>query len=86
MASMGVGGVERDPLSGILSTNPLAVGATVYGNGTLAPTRGPVDISGYRERDLALRRLSQQARYDATQAMMQQLFGSAAGAIPQRKA
>lgn len=86
MASMGVGGVERDPLLGVASTNPLAVGRTVYGNGTLAPTRGPVDISGYRERDLTLQRLSQRARYDATKAIMEQLFGSAAGSIPQRRA
>lgn len=61
-------GMERDPLLGVLSTNPFAIGATVYGNGTQAPTSGPVDISGYRERDLKKRR--QQAMNAATQAAM----------------
>lgn len=31
--------------------NPYAVGNKVYGSGRFFPTSGPVDKSGYRERD-----------------------------------
>lgn len=77
-------GMEYDPLLGVASTNPLATGAPVYANGTMAPTRGPVDISGYRERDLKLKRLRQDARQTATQQMMQQAIGPAGGGLPGR--
>jgi hypothetical protein len=77
-------GVEQDPLLGVISTNPFAVGAPVYGNGTMQPTRGPVDISGYRERDLKLQRLRQQARQAATAQMMNQVLGTAGGGLPGR--
>lgn len=32
--------------------NPYAVGNKIYGGGRSFPTSGPVDPSGYRERDL----------------------------------
>lgn len=84
MQSMGVGGVERDPLLGFMSTNPLAVGSTVYGNGTQAPTRGPVDPSGYAERDLTLKGIRSRALASTQQRMMQQLFGAPQGQLSER--
>jgi len=52
------------------SFNSYAAGAKVYGSGRSNPTSGPVDPSGYRERDLKtkakrnalLRRLKAQAK------------------------
>lgn len=77
-------GMEYDPLLGVASTNPLATGAPIYANGTMAPTRGPVDRSGYAERDLKLRRMKQQARQTATQQMMNSAIGPAGGGLPGR--
>lgn len=34
------------------SLNPYAVGNKIYGGGRSFPTMGPVDPTGYRERDL----------------------------------
>lgn len=34
------------------SFNPYSVGDKIYGGGRSFPTSGPVDLSGYRERDL----------------------------------
>lgn len=40
--------IRRD---GMISFNPYVSGDVIYGNGTTAPTSGPVDKTGYRERD-----------------------------------
>lgn len=70
---------EVDPILGLRSANPFATGTPVYGNGTSAPTRGPVDISGYRERDLMLQGARKRALATAQQQMQQQLFGGPMG-------
>tara|TARA_R110002049_G_scaffold233946_2_gene407235 strand:- start:90 stop:332 length:243 start_codon:yes stop_codon:yes gene_type:complete len=77
-------GMEYDPLLGVASTNPLATGAPVYGNGTMQPTRGPVDRSGYAERDLKLRRMRAQAQSTANKQMMNMAIGPAGGGLPGR--
>jgi hypothetical protein len=47
--------------------NPYAAGAKIYGGGRYNPTMGPVDKSGYAERDrkLAVRRNALQAKLKA---------------------
>ena len=37
---------------GFLSYTPYVAGQTIYGNGSFAPTAGPVDPSGYLARDV----------------------------------
>jgi len=47
--------VEKNPSLGTYSYNEYATGAKRYGNNaSLAPTTGPVDKTGYRERDAAI--------------------------------
>jgi hypothetical protein len=75
---------EVDPLLGVHSANPFATGRPVYGNGTQAPTSGPVDISGYRERDLKLQGIQKRALATVQQRMMQQLFGAPQGQLSER--
>jgi len=50
--------LNRDPLSGAIRENPKAIGPKRYGlNRSTTATSGPVDKTGYRERDRdALRR------------------------------
>lgn len=47
--------------------NEYAAGAKIYGSGRYNPTMGPVDKTGYRERDrkLAVRRNALQAKLKA---------------------
>lgn len=46
-------GVSRDPLSGAVRSNQAATGKKLYGPGlSTRATAGPVDKTGYRERDL----------------------------------
>jgi hypothetical protein len=54
---------------GAPSFNEYAAGAKVYGGGRYNPTMGPVDKSGYRERDrkLSVRRNALQAKLKAGQ-------------------
>lgn len=51
-------GSERDPKLGTFQFTPYAAGAKVYNQVSSAPTMGPVDKTGYRDRDrrLAARR------------------------------
>lgn len=53
---------------GAPSFNEYAAGAKVYGGGRYNPTMGPVDKSGYAERDrkLRVRRNALQAKLKAT--------------------
>ena len=44
-------GVSMNPI-GNSGFNPFAAGARVYGSGRLNPTMGPVDRTGYAERDM----------------------------------
>ena len=47
--------MEKNPSLGTYSYNEYATGAKRYGtNASLAPTTGPVDKTGYRERDAAI--------------------------------
>jgi hypothetical protein len=44
--------MQRDPRLGTYAFNPYAAGAKQYGaNGASAPTSGPVDPTGYIERE-----------------------------------
>lgn len=52
-------------LFGAPDFNPFAAGAKVYGGGRYNPTMGPVDKTGYAERDRKL-----QVRRNALQAKM----------------
>lgn len=44
-------GIERGAL-GTPEFNPFAAGARMYGSGRMNPTMGPVDKTGYAERDM----------------------------------
>lgn len=44
-------GAERNSLLGSYEFNPYAAGAKIYGNMTMSPTSGPVDKTGYADRD-----------------------------------
>ncbi len=44
-------GAERNALLGNFEFNPYAAGNKMYANMSGAPTRGPVDKSGYASRD-----------------------------------
>lgn len=48
-------GAERNRMLGGYEFNPYAAGAKIYGNMTQSPTSGPVDKSGYAERDRKLK-------------------------------
>ena len=54
-------------LFGAPDFNPYAAGAKMYGSGRMNPTLGPVDKSGYAERDrkLRVRRNALQAKLKA---------------------
>lgn len=54
---------------GAPSFNEYAAGAKIYGGGRYNPTMGPVDKTGYKERDRkrAVRRNALQAKLKATQ-------------------
>lgn len=74
--------IRRD---GLISFNPYLAGKVVYGNGTTAPTTGPVSLEGqegYADRDRRLRvRRNALAAYQR-----QQQAGQYAGADFMRKA
>lgn len=44
-------GAERNSRLGNYEFNPYAAGAKIYSNMTMSPTSGPVDKTGYAERD-----------------------------------
>lgn len=50
---------------GVPGFNPYAAGAKIYGGGRFNPTMGPVDKTGYKERDR-----SRQVRRNAVLQMM----------------
>jgi hypothetical protein len=50
---------------GVPGFNPYAAGAKIYGGGRFNPTMGPVDKTGYAERDR-----KRQVRRNATQQML----------------
>jgi hypothetical protein len=45
---------QRNNLLGTYSFNPYSAGNKMYANMSGAPTRGPVDMSGYADRDRRL--------------------------------
>lgn len=54
--------------------NPYAAGAKIYGGGRYNPTMGPVDKTGYRERDR-----KRQVRRNAVQQMLKDRMGGSYG-------
>ncbi len=54
-------------VNGLIQWNPYAAGPKLYGNGTHAPTYGPVDKSGYAEREQR-NRVKRNAMLDYVQA------------------
>ena len=58
------------------SYNPYAVGNKIYGGGRSMPTVGPVDRTGYKERDLQAK-ARRQAILNRMQAYSKGQYGSA---------
>jgi hypothetical protein len=58
---------ERNRNLGTFEFNPYAAGSKTYGQGMKSPTMGPVDKTGYAERDrkLQVRRNALQAKLKA---------------------
>lgn len=48
-------GAERNSILGTYEFSPFAAGSKTYGQSMMSPTSGPVDKTGYRDRDRRLR-------------------------------